>query len=315
MAAVRSRRRQRQHALRRCDRGARRRACRDRAGPAAGAGHPFGKTVRLHRRRRRQCVSRRDRSAAGGDGDRPCASRHGPARESRHADDRRRARLLPRRRLRDRARLQISHRHRRRALRLPGGDARPASGARRHCPLHAPDQSDGSDDADADRPHHRCAARQIARRRRCGDAGAPRPQRGEGCRQRQACARKARAAVEGPVGRAGAQLPCDADAERGGQGRAGRALSRALRPDRPLGRARRRPPGDAVGGAGVVRPADGDADGAKPDPRLLPARADEEARRRDKRHQACACDRRGRHGRRHRGLVRARRTSRDACRT
>ena len=94
-----------------------------------------------------------------------------------------------------------------------------------------------------------------------------------------------------------------------------RALSRALCPDRPLGRARRRPPGDAVGGAGVVRPADGDADGAKPDPRVLPARADEEARRRRQRHQARACDRRGRHGRRHRGLVRARRTARDAGRT
>ena len=48
-------------------------------------------------------------------------------------------------------------------------------------------------------------------------------------------------AVEGPVGRSGAQLPGDADAEGGRQGRAGRALSRALRPDRSLGRARRQP--------------------------------------------------------------------------
>ncbi len=36
--------------------------------------------------------------------------------------------------------------------------------------------------------------------------------------------------------------------------------------------------GDAGGRAGLVRQADGDADGAEPDPRVLPARADEEAR-------------------------------------
>ncbi len=239
LAAVRPRRRQRQHALGRGDRGTRRGACGRRARPAAGAGHPLGKAFRLHRRRRRQRLPRRDRPASGRGGNRPRAPRDRPAGKSRDADHCGRARLLPRRRLRGRARLQVSHRHRRRALRLSGSDARPASGSRRHGSLHPADQSDGSDDADADRPHHRRPAREIARRRRCGDAGASCRQCGQGRRQRQAHARKARDAVEHPVGRAGAQLPRDADAQGSRQGRARRALSGALRLDRSLGGARR----------------------------------------------------------------------------
>ncbi len=287
------------------------RCWRRSSGPAAGSGDPLGEAVRLHRRRRRQRVPRRIRSASGRDGDGPRASHHRPAGKSRHADHRRGARLLPRRRLRDRARLQVSHRHRRRTLRLSGGDARVASGPRRHGSLHPPDQSAAGDDLDADRPHHRCAARQGAGRGRCGDARAARAQRRAGRGQRQARSRQAGCAVEAPVCGTTAQRACDAHAEGSGQGRAGRTLSRALRADRPVGRARRRPRGDAVGGAGLVRPVDGDADGAEPHPRVLPARADEVARRRRQRHQACACDRRRRDGRRHRRLVRAARSSRD----
>ena len=50
--------------------------------------------------------------------------------------------------------------------------------------------------------------------------------------------------------------------------------------------------------------ADGDADRAEPDPRVLPARRDEEARRLRQQDRACPCHRRRRDGRRHRGLVR-----------
>ena len=60
-------------------------------------------------------------------------------------------RLLPRRRARGRARLPVADRDRRRALRLSRGDARPASGPRRHRALHPPGQSDAGDDLDADR--------------------------------------------------------------------------------------------------------------------------------------------------------------------
>ena len=61
------------------------------------------------------------------DGARACSDR--PHRESWHTDDRGDPRLLPRRRPRDRAGLQVSHRDRRCALRLSGSDARPASRA------------------------------------------------------------------------------------------------------------------------------------------------------------------------------------------
>ena len=60
---------------------------------------------------------------------------------------------------------------RRRPLRLPGGHARPASRPWRHRTVHPADQPARSDDADADRPHHRRAPRQIAWCRRCRDAG------------------------------------------------------------------------------------------------------------------------------------------------
>ena len=46
---------------------------------------------------------------------------------------------------------------------FPGGDARPASGPRRHRALHAAGQSDAGDDPDADRQDHRRAAGKIAR--------------------------------------------------------------------------------------------------------------------------------------------------------
>ena len=54
----------------------------------------------------------------------------------------------------------------------------------------------------------------------------------------------------------------------------------------------------------LVRQVDGDADRAEPDPRVLPARADEEARRQRQQDRARPRHRRGRDGRRHRGLVR-----------
>ena len=54
----------------------------------------------------------------------------------------------------------------------------------------------------------------------------------------------------------------------------------------------------------VVREANGDADRAEPDPRVLPARADEEARRQRQQDRARSRHRRRRDGRRHRRLVR-----------
>ena len=68
-----------------------------------------------------------------------------------------------------------------------------------------------------------------------------------------------------------------AHADRGCEGCSGRTLSGALRPDRPLGEARRRQGRDAGRREELVRASDGDADGAKPDPGVLPARSDEEA--------------------------------------
>ncbi len=93
-----------------------------------------------------------------------------------------------------------------------------------------------------------------------------------------------------------------------------RALSRALRADRSLGKARRRQGGDAGGGKDLVRPSDGDADGAKPDPGVLPARADEETRRQRQQGRPCPCHRRRRDGRRHRGVVRQSGPAGDASR-
>ena len=61
---------------------------------------------------------------------------------------------------------------------------------------------------------------------------------------------------------------------------------------------------DAARRKDLVRQADGDADGAEPDPRVLPARADEEARRQRQQDQARPRHRRRRDGRRHRRLVR-----------
>src|SRR5581483_12162379 len=104
--------------------------------------------------------------------------------------------------------------------------------------------------------------------------------RGEGRRVRPPEARAAGPAGRASERRAGAEPARRADAERGGEGRGTCALSRALRPDRSLGEAWWRQGRDARGGEDVVRASDGDADGAEPDPGLLPARADEEERRR-----------------------------------
>ncbi len=68
-------------------------------------------------------------------------------------------------------------------------------------------QPDAGDDPDADRQDHRCAPRQIARAGRCRDAGAPRPQCGEGRRVRPAEAREAGCAQRAAQSRSGARLP------------------------------------------------------------------------------------------------------------
>ena len=138
---------------------------------------------------------------------------------------------------------------------------------------------DAVDAADADRQDHRRAQGKIARTGRRGDAGTARPQRGKGCGVRPPQARRARTAQYrlelGPC----ARRPRLADARRGRQGGARGTLSRALRADRSLGKARRRQIRDAARREDLVRQADGDADGAEPDPGVLSARADEETRR------------------------------------
>ena len=135
-------------------------------------------------------------------------------------------------------------------------------------------------------------------------AGAPCPQCRQGRAVRPPETRPAGSPQRGSEFHAGARLPCQPDAQRGRKGRAARALSRALRADRSLGKARRRQGGDAGGRKDLVRQSDGDADGAEPDPGVLPARADEEARRQRQQGRPCPCHRRRRDGRRHRGLVR-----------
>ena len=237
---VRPRRRQRQYAV--IGRDGRIRYRAGGAGkPAPGRHrHPLGETIRLHRRRRRQRIPRRHRPARRGDADRPRARGDRPAGSLEDSDRRRDSRLLPRRRARSRAGLPVAHRHRRRALRLSGSDARPASRPRRHRALHASGQSDAGDDVDADRQDHRRAQSQIARPGRCGDAGAPRPQRRQGRGVRPAETRKTRPAECDPEFRAGARLARLANARRGREGRAARALSRALCADRAVGKARRR---------------------------------------------------------------------------
>ncbi|MGY3647392.1 hypothetical protein ACVWW2_002683 [Bradyrhizobium sp. LM4.3] len=147
----------------------------------ARARDPLRKIVRLHCRRRRQRIPRRRRSRNGGDTDprRACGGRSSGGAEA--ADRRGHPWFLSRRRARGRARLPIAYRHRRRALRLSGGDARPSSWSRRHSAFHRAGQFGPVDGVDADGPHHRRAPRQIARPRRHRDAGAPCQQCGEGC--------------------------------------------------------------------------------------------------------------------------------------
>ena len=108
---------------------------------------PLGQDIRLHRRRRRQRVSRRHRSAARS---RPQIGRAHAVIDRLEAlripTRRRDPRLLPRRRPRSGAGLPDADRDRRRALWFPGSDARPASRPRRHRALHAAGQSDAGDD-------------------------------------------------------------------------------------------------------------------------------------------------------------------------
>ena len=75
---------------------------------------------------------------------------------------------------------------------------------------------------------------------RRGDAGAPRPQCGEGCGVWPAETRKTRSAQRDPEFCPRARPARLADAQRGREGRAARALSRALCADRAVGKARRR---------------------------------------------------------------------------
>ncbi len=95
---------------------------------------------------------------------------------------------------------------------------------------------------------------------------------------------------------------------------ADRALSGAVRADRSLGAARRRQSGDAEGGDRIVRAPPGHRHVAQPGAGVLPAREAQGPRRRQMVRQARACHRRGRDGRRHRGLVRLARPHRDARR-
>ena len=216
--------------------------------------HSLGEEIRLHRRRRRQRIPRR----------RPIRARSRREIGRAHAViDRLEALRIPTVAvihgfclgggLEVALACQIADRDRRRALRLSRGDARPASRPRRHRALHAPGQSDAGDDADADRQDHRCAPGEVARAGRCRDAGAARPQCGEGRRVRPAEARRAGTSQHGVESRPGARLPRLAHARGGRQGRAAGALSRALRADRSLGEARRRQVGDAARREALLR--------------------------------------------------------------
>ena len=181
LAVVRSRQRQRQHAV-----GRRHRGTRHRAG---GAGKPAADRDLSSARRKNPASSPAPTSTnsaarpiprAGRDRHRPRACGDRPPRSVEDPDRRRDPRLLPRRRPRSRARLPVADCDRRRALWFSGGDARPASRPRRHRALHASGQSDAGDDADADRQDHRRAPGKIARAGRCRGAGAACPQRREG---------------------------------------------------------------------------------------------------------------------------------------
>ena len=81
--------------------------------------HPFRQKVRLHCRRRRQCVSRRDRFQRRRDRDRPRACGDRPARGPAGSERRRDPRLLPRRRPRSGAGLPDADCDRGRAVSFP----------------------------------------------------------------------------------------------------------------------------------------------------------------------------------------------------
>ena len=84
--------------------------------------------------------------------------------------------------------------------------------------------------------------------------GAPCPQRREGCGVRPAEARQARPAQHAAQFRPGARPARLAHAQRGRKGRAARELSRALCADRSLGTPRRRQARDAGGGEDARSP-------------------------------------------------------------
>ena len=83
-----------------------------------------------------------------------------------------------------------------------------------------------------------------------------------------------------------------------------KALSGALCADRSLGQAWRRPQRHAEGGDRILRPAARHRHVAKSRSRVLPARQAQGPRRRPMGRPPHPCDRRRRHGRRHRGVVR-----------
>ena len=212
------------------------------------ARHSLGKDIRLHRRRRRQRIPRRHRSASGRDRDRPraCGDRSAgslriPTVAVIHG-------FCLGGGLEVALACQIAHCDRRRALRLSGGDARPASRPRRHRALHRAGQSDAGDDADADRqaPSMRAAAKSL------GLVDAVTQERHVRNAVKDAVFGRLKRAGPGPAqhaaeSRSRARPARLAHARGGREGRAARALSGALRADRSLGEAWRRQGRDAEG--------------------------------------------------------------------
>ena len=247
LAHRRQARLRRQYIVRRCHGGTRPRPWRHRARPAERRGDPFGQARRIYCRRRYRRISRRHRRGRnrGQDYPRPRDRRSpgSPPGSDRGGD----SRLLPWRRSRNRAGLQIPDRDRRRAARLSGGPAWTAPRSRRHGAPHASDQSDAGDARHADRTEFPGQAGEIARARRRGDAGAPR------ARRRQI---RGHGRIEDRAGKA-VGIPAQfracphaafgaheiGDREEG----AGRALSGAPCADRFMGSKRRRSARDAEG--------------------------------------------------------------------
>ncbi len=230
------------------------------------------------------------------------------ARRRQVSDGRARPRLLPWGRARAGPRLPVSRgrRRARNASRPARGDAGNRAWLGRHEAVAAARRRAGGPRPDADRAHHRCAARETARHRRRVRAGEDHGK--HRARHPQGVAGGTAAPLSAIAHAESDRAPDHrfAGAKAGGQARAPRTLSRAVRNPRHLGQARRQCARGAAVRSGVDSVAPPDADGRKPDPAVQAAGAAEGARQ-GRRIQGRARARgwRGYDGRRHRGMVRA----------